>query len=182
MFCPKCNNLYDVTDNINKTQHGSSYNMTSKDIINNILSDNELSSIYSIQKITKSKDFRGLSDDDKKKIKDYLKEKKIEIEKNSENIKNNKAYFICSNCGNYEEIQDETLIAGKYFESNNKKFDYTDYINDSTLPITRNYICYNKNCESHKDPSKKQAVFFRDVNSYKITYICKTCGTIQNNN
>jgi len=180
-YCQKCNNLYDITDNVNKIQKGSSYNMTSREIINNILNNIEISNSSSIQKIIKSKDFRKLADDDKKKVKDYVREKKVEMEKNTKDIKNLKAFFICSNCGNYEEIKDETLIAGKYFEINNKNSDFTDYIYDSTLPITRNYICHNKNCDSHKNPEKKQAVFFRDLNSYKIIYICKTCKTSWNN-
>jgi hypothetical protein len=184
-YCPKCSNLYDISDNFNKKKSGSI--TTSKEVITNILDDTEDIPYVSTQKIIKSREFRKLMDDDKKKVKDFLKtmektNKESEEKKIGGDKKINKIYFVCNNCGNYEEIHDETLIAGKYFGTYaiNVSYNYSDYANDSTLPITRNYICHNKECESHKDPKKKQAVFFREINTYNVRYICKTCGTSWN--
>ena len=42
-------------------------------------------------------------------------------------------------------------------------------------PRTRNYSCKNINCISHKDDKNKEAVFFRDKDSYLTNYICGTC-------
>ena len=44
-------------------------------------------------------------------------------------------------------------------------------LNDFTLPRTKDFICPNKNCISHKNNLDKEAVFYRPYkNSYKIKY------------
>ena len=56
---------------------------------------------------------------------------------------------------------------------------YKFVIHDQTLPHTRNYVCKNKTCESHKNPEKRDAKWFRpNPSSYAIIYGCVTCGTL----
>ena len=43
------------------------------------------------------------------------------------------------------------------------------------MPRTRRYVCINPECESHKDPTKREAVFFTMNNTYKKRYVCVTC-------
>lgn len=89
------------------------------------------------------------------------------------------AYFVCKNCGKYEKIKEGTLIASKYVNVSLHTDDILvdlNILNDPTLPITCNYICANKDCKTHKDPSLKQATFYRS-SSNKIIYICRVCKT-----
>lgn len=93
----------------------------------------------------------------------------------SESAKNS-AHFICNNCGYNDLIEPGTMIYSKTTEKvdllsqKNKELLY-----DQTLPITRNYVCINNKCNTHKDPNNKEAVFYKHNN--KITYICKICET-----
>ena len=46
---------------------------------------------------------------------------------------------------------------------------------DNTLPRTKDYICPNTKCESHKNINK-EAIFYRpDKNSYRLEYQCAAC-------
>ena len=91
----------------------------------------------------------------------------------------NNAYFICKNCGTYEQIIQGTLVMSKLSTEGNHDFidntNYKNMIHVKTLPITRNYICPNDKCSSHKEHEKREAVFFRMGTQYRIRYVCKTC-------
>ena len=39
------------------------------------------------------------------------------------------------------------------------------------VPHTQNYTCKNPNCSTHKNPLTKDSVFYKERNSYKLTYI-----------
>ena len=65
--------------------------------------------------------------------------------------------------------------------SNKSLSKYKNMIHDKTLPHTRDYVCKNKDCSSHKDPSKRDAVWFRPIaTSYSTYYGCTACATIWN--
>jgi aspartate carbamoyltransferase regulatory subunit len=55
-----------------------------------------------------------------------------------------------------------------------------NYVNDNTLPRTKNYNCINQNCSTHINPEIKMAVFYRHKGSYNIRYICKICDKYWN--
>jgi DNA-directed RNA polymerase subunit M/transcription elongation factor TFIIS len=109
----------------------------------------------------------------------------ITTSENKEEIKNiapidnkNSVYFICNNCGNSEKIPNNTIIIKKTKEKNTKSdliIDAEDILNAPYLPITRNYVCPNKNCESHKEKSKREATFIRLPDSFTIQYVCNAC-------
>lgn len=93
-----------------------------------------------------------------------------------------KIVFKCINCGFKESIAPKTLIINKTIDKSNVSIDdskYEEMIYDKTLPRTRNYICINKSCESHKNPDKREAVWFK-YNSYNygIKYACCTCKSV----
>lgn len=101
------------------------------------------------------------------------------VKKNySDNI-SHQAYFICKNCGTYEKIKPGTELIKKISESSQNSYDNyeraKDMIHAKYLPATRNYICQNTKCPSMTDFSKREAVFFRIPNSFKIRYVCKAC-------
>ena len=42
-------------------------------------------------------------------------------------------------------------------------------------PRTKDYTCKNVNCVTHKNEELKEAVFFRQKNTYQTTYLCTVC-------
>lgn len=101
-------------------------------------------------------------------------------ETNQDITKIPKVIFKCSNCMNIEYIKPGTLIASRTNEKANSDYvdetQYKDMIYDCTLPCTRNYICPNDKCASHKDFSKREAIWFRPSKyNYNIKYVCKEC-------
>jgi aspartate carbamoyltransferase regulatory subunit len=54
---------------------------------------------------------------------------------------------------------------------------YSNLTDDPILPRTIRYICKNPKCDTHSNSSKKEAVFFRINNTYKIRYVCVECKT-----
>ena len=92
--------------------------------------------------------------------------------------------FKCENCGYTEPIKSHTLVLNRI---NGHQIDETAlmldkfklYVNDPTLPHTRNYICPNSKCVTHKDHAKRDAVWVKpDKVSYKIITICTACETV----
>lgn len=116
------------------------------------------------------------------KIQDMLPTNKKKITKNviEKSEEELMAFFICNNCGYAKKIEPGTKIFSRTSEDISQNYavaDYKEMLNSKILPYTRKYICPNKKCESYNDPSKREAVFFRLNNSYKVKYLCTTCGT-----
>lgn len=117
----------------------------------------------------------------------------VSITEDSNNIEENNiiieqrsnGYYYCNNCGNYNNIPDETVI----FNLKDKIIDkeiitntYLNFKNDDTLPFTKRYTCINKDCSTHKNPEIKKAVFYRqNKNTYNLKYICTICNYYWNN-
>ena len=98
--------------------------------------------------------------------------------------KNNIAYMMCNNCGYAKSMEPGTLILSrmsgkeeiKYVADRNK---YKDMVHDPTLPITRKYVCPNKECESHKNHEKREAMWFKpNRHTYVTIFICRSCETM----
>jgi hypothetical protein len=92
----------------------------------------------------------------------------------------NKAYYVCSNCLYSCAIEPCALISSKASNNISKYYvnseKFQNYIYNPALPRTRNYICVNKECESHKDHNLREAVFYRQcVNNLQIWYTCCAC-------
>jgi aspartate carbamoyltransferase regulatory subunit len=83
-------------------------------------------------------------------------------------------YNTCKNCGHYSILEPKTLVFQINFEKEGEYFYNPDLKHDNTLPRTKDYICPNKNCTSHKDLKSKEAIFYRGKN-YNLTYQCVNC-------
>jgi hypothetical protein len=90
------------------------------------------------------------------------------------------AYYVCLSCSFYKEIETGKMLIHRKNTSN----DLEPYVNilgiknkcySKILGHTRDYICINKKCESHKDPYKKDAVIYRTPKIIKVYYVCTTC-------
>lgn len=85
---------------------------------------------------------------------------------------------LCIKCG-YESEYTESLIHKKVYKggvtqsANMNSFSRFDV----SLPRTSKKTCPNKECESHRDPSKQEAVFIMDPVTLKMTYMCTCCGS-----
>ena len=91
------------------------------------------------------------------------------------------AQFKCNNCNYTREIT-ESILLFQYIVSDNidkiKSLEENKLIcNNPILPRTHDYICKNIMCLSNTNNKiKKEAVFHRDKNTYKINYICCICN------
>ena len=56
-----------------------------------------------------------------------------------------------------------------------KEINFEYKCNDPTLPRTKDYICHNAKCISHKNLENKEAIFFREGKSYITRYVCCNC-------
>ena len=99
-----------------------------------------------------------------------------------------KDYFICDNCATFEEIEPNTKLIIKQ-PKNKTHQTYNLYenpefkIHNSTLLKTRNYICPNKDCLTHKQPELRCAnIEHTSYNSVIVKYMCEVCKTEWTNN
>jgi hypothetical protein len=157
-------------------------------LVDKLMADKEITSEelkdVSLDMLTKNVEYKKLKSKDKEyvynKLQDLLpKEEKKIIKEETVAKKIEKAYFICNNCGFTKPIEEGTLIFSRVSSDISQNYsgsELSDMRYSSILPRTRKYICPNKECESHIDPAKREAVFFRLNNTYKVKYICITCG------
>ena len=190
-FCPNCNNIFDITRNPQEEKEKTKVGGGSKDytvIIDKILKDEEITPAnvinLNLNTLIKEVSYKKLKIKEKElvynKIQELLPTEKKLINDLSDS-KNDKAYFICKNCGFLKPIDEGTLIFSRVSSNISQTYTATDdasldaMTNSKILPRTRKYICDNSDCISHTDPTKKEACFFRMNNSYQVKYICLAC-------
>jgi hypothetical protein len=189
-FCPKCDNIMDI----GKTAPKVSLNIATPDTVSTETKSNEdqVSRLIQLYKnkedisnfiidmklLTSNADFNKLKETDKNEI--------IKILKSSEIDESLSAYRICKNCSYFERLVGRTLVLSRMnteasMSGTTDLSKYKYMIHDKTLPHTRDYICKNDKCESHKNHEKRNAVWFRPhMNSYSTYYGCVTCNTVWN--
>ena len=183
-FCPKCNNSFDITNKIDTKQTGgkTSNSLNVDDIIQKALSNTlEKSDVIgiSIEQIEEAASFKKLKQKNRENIYNIINDMLPNNSNNDSNIDHH-AYFICLNCSYSVEIEPNTLIFSRTSSEVSQSYTTSDVKNmrySDILPYTRKYICPNKSCVSHTDPTKKEAKFCRKNNSYCIRYICMACDS-----
>ena len=172
-FCPECNFLLDITKNLNDTIRTKMKDVNDPKTFIDLVSSNNDKLINNVD-FLKSELSKYITSN---KIKD---ENKIMKKFDFFEKKKNKNFLVCNNCWYYEFIKDRTIIY-KNISSIQKEYteDKLSYmIKDNTLPRTKDYICANKECESHKNDVDKEGIFYRvSTESYKINYLCTNCKT-----
>lgn len=159
------------------------------ELLQRIIEDQEVSSEdiknITLKDLTADPDFKKLKAKEKElvynRIQDLLPkgEKKFLQEKTDRYKDEDFTYFVCNNCKYAKKIDEGTLIFSRTADTDSKVIttDMSDMIHNSILPRTRKYICPNDDCQSHKDPNKREAVFYRIGDSYRVHYLCTSCKT-----
>lgn len=185
-FCEKCRYLYNVTKDIKNKQHGGRVSRSLENIFSKY-NNNEKLEKEDIRKL-KKKDildderFENITKKEQRRIMSQIKalDKNFFSKDNDEEPKigSNIAYFICKYCRHSKQIKPGTIIYSKSYSNDGSMEieDYTYAIYDQTLPRTRNYICKNPDCESHKNSSDKEAVLTKNATD-QIVYICTMCSS-----
>jgi hypothetical protein len=193
--------VFDITNDLGNQKGGTVETSSDKiivggntedkyaDMINRLLNNDNVAEKeminLDIESLVKSNVYKKLKHKQKElvynKINDLIpKDDKKLVKEESNKQKLDKAYFICKNCGNRKPIEPGTLIFSRVSSDVAQSYTSSD-VNDmkfsDILPRTRKYICLNNKCESHTNLNKREAVFFRINNSFKVKYICTTCGT-----
>ncbi len=196
-FCPKCDNIMDIGKSapkisITQITPDTVSSDTKEEVNSNSSKNNDISKLIEMYKngdnITMFKiDIKDLtSNPDFIKLKDADKNNIIKIIKSTEIDDSLSAYRICKNCSYYEKLVGKTLVLSRMNLGTSmsgvqdlSKYKYMIY--DKTLPHTRDYVCKNDKCASHKDNTKRDAVWFRpQSNSYSTCYACVTCSMVWN--
>lgn len=193
-YCPKCDNIMDISRSTTKVQINVnpttlSNTTTEKSVVNddeNILkvinmfkNDIDITNEkIDIDKLVKSKEYLNLKDKEKKELLKIIKT----IEDDSLS-----AFMICKNCSYCEKITTRTMVLNKMSANSTTGNELNDYSKykfmryDNTLPHTRDYICKNKDCDTHKNPELKDAKWFRpNQKTYETFYVCTVCGIVWN--
>lgn len=181
----------DLELNINDLMGGDNnndnmYDKILKKTINNENLDKKEIDKISLDDLVQSNLYKKLKLKQKQYVYDKIQEQLPLSKKkvfNEEGVKKNidKAYFICNNCGYKKPVKKNTLIFSKVASDvakNYSSIDVIDMKNSDILPRTRKYICPNTSCESHVEPHKREAVFFRMNNTFSVKHICQACNTV----
>lgn len=185
-FCEKCRYLYNITKDVKGKQVGGKIN----EALTQIFKKYETNEPFNLRDFAKidSKDllederFENMTKKEQKKVittikavdKNFFgKEKQAEIK-----VGSNLAFFICKYCKFSKPIKPGTFIYSKNYGVSNltETQDYTYAIYDYTLARTKNYICKNPECVTHKNDALKEAVLTKNSDD-QIVFICVECGT-----
>ena len=165
--------------------HDKYEKLISKILKNEKIDSDEIKKI-SVDDLIKSVSYKKLKNKQREevynKIQDLLPNEQKKLMKNEgANQPTEKAYFICNNCGNRQRIKEGTLIFSRVSNDIAQSYsssDVKDMKHSDILPFTRKYKCPNTKCYSHINPEKKEAIFFRMNNTFKIKHICQLCDTV----
>jgi hypothetical protein len=183
-FCPKCSFMLDISKYSSNNDNNDKYiiyNNTNNfidDVIKNKINinNNEYKITFQIDNIKNSNKF-------KKKKKDIQNNILNVFEDIYKKIDNLDIIYNCINCGFKKELIPNTILYSESTDKLTKEIE-NNKINilkslDNTYPRTRNYICQNKDCNTHKKEfeKKKEAIFFRlNSSNYDTKYLCCECN------
>lgn len=172
-FCSKCTYSYDIVKSSQSSEIVDSRKKIEKlvDALKIFEAGEEMSVYYasfSREDTNKNKRYQKLSDTEKVKFNQIF-----------EDSISSGAEFKCNNCNNIEAIKETILLYNINLEDNNvktKSLEENEFIcKDPILPRTHDYSCKNPNCITHKKTDSKEAIFYKEKDSFKVKYICCVC-------
>jgi hypothetical protein len=171
-FCPNCSYSFDIV----KSSQVSSQKDTRIEVeklaeaLKKFEAGEDISKYvakFSRDETNKNKKYQKLEDADKIKFNQIFEE-----------ITSSGAEFRCNNCNNIKPISETILLYNISMEDKTKMrtLEENEFIcQDPILPRTQDYDCKNPSCITHKQIHKKEAVFFKEKDSFKVNYICCVC-------
>ena len=176
-FCKKCNYVLNITKKTLNEDEKNHYKIINMESYLNYVK-------YNMNEANQTVDIKI----DRESLKEKLVAKyKKDLDKVDELMnqydiisskKNNfDVYLICNNCNSTYTIESKTIILTTNIETSGSIFKAVnlDYkCLDPTLPRTKDYICHNDKCATHKDLTNKEAIFFRE-GGYITRYVCCEC-------
>jgi hypothetical protein len=172
-FCPNCSYLFDIAKSSNVSKDTDTRIVIKKlnDAFKKFDENEDLSKYkaeFSKDEMAVSKRYQKLKDEDKIKLNLLFEE-----------IVSSGAEFKCDNCSFSKQINETTLLYQINLETKINKIKSIEenelITKDPLLPHTHDYICKNPSCITHKSMEQKDAVFYREKNTYKLNYICTVC-------
>ena len=172
-FCPNCSNILDCVKSL--------VSITDKKIIKKatdlikIIENNDDLLNYKAEfnkvDILENKKYTKYNDELKKKI-NILFEDSLQT--------NVTAEYKCFYCGYNKPITETLKLYYNNIDQDNsinvKSLEENELLcSDPLLPRTRDYVCKNPSCITHKQSDLTNSVFYKDKNSYKVNYICSVC-------
>ena len=201
-FCPNCNNSFDIKKYSGFQKGGAEFSESSTvstsqtggdridDLIDKFLQGEEVTekdiSGITLQDLSKNAIYKRLKSKQKEEIYNKLQdmlpkeEKRLIQEQVLTKDDDIFAMFECTNCGYLKKIDAGTRVFSKSAKSVSQSYTVADYkstVHSDILPRTRRYVCPNDKCVSHKDITKRKAVFMRRNNSNIVRYVCTACDT-----
>lgn len=175
-FCPKCNYSFDISKNVVSDKPDQDDTRKKIDNIENAIrklkagkSFNDYKAEFSLEDLEADDNYIKLEGEEKEKMKKLF----------SPFSSSGGIMFKCNNCS-YKKKINETIrlyqlnvdsIYSVYRSMDDNKLLFLNPI----YPRTHDYNCKNINCISHKDETNKEAVFFREKDSYLTNYVCGVC-------
>lgn len=133
--------------------------------------NNKIIGEFTLPQLTKKlSSIKNINAENAEKIKVLYKFTKENLE--------SRGLLICSYCNFVKFIDSGQILLEDTFVVSNKSdhsFNTEFRIKDKTLPRTREYVCKNKNCPSHKNPKLREAVIYRKDKSMDTYYMCCAC-------
>jgi hypothetical protein len=170
-FCPSCSYSFDIVKSSQTSQKDVRISIEKLAEAFKIFENNDDMSkyvaLFSREETNKNKKYQKLDEKQKAKFNLIFEE-----------LISSGAEFKCNNCNNIQPIKETILLYNINLEEKSKMrtLEENEFIcQDPILPRSHDYNCKNPNCITHKDKSKKEAVFFKEKNSFKVNYICCVC-------
>ena len=172
-FCPNCSYLFDIAKSSKVTKTDDLRIPIEKltDAFKKFEENEDLTkyrATFSKDEMAKNKKYQKIKEEDKIKMNQLFEE-----------IVSSGAEFRCDNCNNTKQIGETTLLYQISIDSKEIKIKSLEenelMCKDPLLPHTHDYTCKNLSCITHKLPDKKDSIFYKEKNSYKVNYICGVC-------
>ena len=182
-FCPKCSYVFDI-GKANQIDDEKEILADVDDVIKEYKKSNisKFNIDVSINELKEYDKFKKLKSKEKKEL-----EKLMDIKTSSSNVT-----FQCNNCGYSENIDKSILIykvevnhkssgggtkndINQIDTKNSTVDDFKLIAMNPILPRTRDYNCKNLKCITHTNKVKKEAVFYKDPETYNVNYVCTVC-------
>jgi hypothetical protein len=179
-FCKKCNYVLNITKKQLNEEEKNHYKIATFEAFLNYVK-------YNMDEANQTVDIQMDRESLKEKLVLKFKKTPQKIDEliNQYDIissrKNNfDVYSICNNCNSSYTINSKSIILSTNLETSGTQFKEINLeykCMDPTLPRTKDYICYNEKCLTHKNLDNKEAIFFREGKGYITRYVCCKCYT-----